>query len=291
MKRRKAHTHRILNARDATVGGLSKMRSMAIFSNRFALALTAVDRDAPHRVAVRHSLAGRRQPHDVLCSDQIDRDDRMMTALRLGLARVLAVGLLVALAGCATSQMSAEWRDATFAAGSLKGGRVLVVCRAPDEALRRVCEDQWTSQLGARGIAAVQSYSIAGFPWASGDTSDEMKAAVRASGVVTLASMSIYPSEVASVNPGPQVGIGIGGGSGGGYRGGGFSVGGIGITLPIGGAIPTQSLAASSSLVDAASGKLVWSGSASTPASGDVIAQVSALSQITILAIRRAALL
>jgi hypothetical protein len=43
--------------------------------------------------------------------------------------------------------------------------------------------------------------------------------------------------------------------------------------------------------VDAASGKLVWSGSASTPASGDVIAQVGALSQVTIEAIRKAGLL
>ena len=73
--------------------------------------------------------------------------------------------------------------------------------------------------------------------------------------------------------------------------GGGFSVGGIGITLPIGGAIPTQSLAASSSLVDVASGKLVWSGSASAPASGDIVAQVGALSQVTIEAIRKAGLL
>lgn len=215
----------------------------------------------------------------------------MMIALRLCLTRLLGVGLLATLAGCATSQMSAEWRDATFTVGSLKGGRVLVVCRAPDEAMRRVCEDQWSSQLGAQGVAAMQSYSIANFPWASGDTSAEMRAAVRASGVAALASMSIYPSEVASINPGPQVGIGIGGGSGGGYRGGGFSVGGIGITLPIGGAIPTQSLAASSSLVDVASGKLVWSGSASTPASGDVIAQVGALTQVTIEAMRKAGLL
>ena len=168
---------------------------------------------------------------------------------------------------------------------------MLVVCRAPDEAMRRVCEDQWSSQLGARGVAALQSYSIANFPWTSGDTSAEMRAAVRASGVAALASMSIYPSEVASINPGPQVGIGIGGGSGGGYRGGGFSVGGIGITLPIGGATTTQSLAASSSLVDVASGKLVWSGIANTSASGDVLAQVSALAQVTTEAMRKAGLL
>jgi uncharacterized membrane protein YgcG len=215
----------------------------------------------------------------------------MMTMVRVSLARLLAGGLAALLAGCATTQMSAEWRDPAFPGGSLAGRRVLVVCRAPDEAMRRLCEDQWTSQFGARGVAAAQSYTIAGFPWASGDTSDEVKAAVRASGVAALASMSLYPSEFAVVNPGPQVGVGVSGGSGGGYRGGGFSFGGIGITVPIGGATASQSLAASSSLVDVASGRLVWSGSANTPASSDVIGQVSALTQVVTDAMRRAGLL
>lgn len=49
--------------------------------------------------------------------------------------------------------------------------------------------------------------------------------------------------------------------------GGGFSVGGIGISFPIGGATAAQSLAASSALTALAQGTLVWSGSASTPAS------------------------
>jgi len=215
----------------------------------------------------------------------------MVTMTRVALSRLLAISFVVMLAGCATTQMSAEWRDPTFPGGSLGGRRVLVVCRAPDEAMRRVCEDQWTGQLGARGVAAAQSYTIAGFPWASGDTSDEMRAAVRTSGVAAVASMSLYPSEFAVVNPGPQVGVGVSGGSGGGYRGGGFSFGGIGITVPIGGATPSQSLAASSSVVDVASGRLVWSGSANTPASGDVLGQVGALTQVVTDAMRRAGLL
>lgn len=215
----------------------------------------------------------------------------MMTMVRISLARLVAVGLTAVLAGCATTQMNAEWRDPAFAAGSLSGRRVLVVCRAPDEAMRRVCEDQWASQLGARGVATTLSYAIAGFPWASAETSDEMKAAVRASGVAALASMSLHPSDFAVVNPGPQVGVGISGGSGGGYRGGGFSFGGIGITLPIGGATPTQSLAASSSLVDVASGRLVWSGSANTSGAGDVVGQVGALTQVTTEAMRKAGIL
>jgi hypothetical protein len=215
----------------------------------------------------------------------------MVTMVRASLARLLAIGLATALAACATTQMKSEWRDPTLAASSLQGGRVLVVCRTPDEAVRRVCEDQWSAQLGARGVGASQSYAIAGFPWASGDTSDEMKAAVRASGVAALASMSLYPSDFAVVNPGPQVGVGVSGGSGGGYRGGGFSFGGIGITLPIGGATTAQGLAASSSLVEVASGRLVWSGSATASASGDVAGQVGALTLLATEAMRRAGLL
>lgn len=88
----------------------------------------------------------------------------MRWMLRIPISRLLAASLVATLAGCATTQMTAEWRNPAFDAASLKGGRVLVVCRAPDEAVRRGCEDQWSNQLGARGIVAVRSYSIPGFP-------------------------------------------------------------------------------------------------------------------------------
>jgi hypothetical protein len=203
--------------------------------------------------------------------------------------RLLAAGLVTVLAGCATTRMTAEWRNPAFDAASLQGGRVLVVCRAPDEAVRRGCEDQWSNRLGARGIVVVRSYSIPGFPWASPDASEEMRVALQASGVALLASMSLYAGGEAVVNPGAQVGVGVSAGSGG-YRGGGFSVGGIGISFPIGGATAARSLAASSSLTAVAQGTLVWSGSASAPASGDVLAQVEALTQATIEAMQRAGL-
>jgi hypothetical protein len=212
----------------------------------------------------------------------------MKNLLERSWARVLAGAVLALLTGCATTQMNAAWRDPSFVAGPLQGWRVLVVCRAPDEALRRVCEDQLSNQLSARGVVAAQSYSITGFPWASADASDELRAAARASGVAALASMSLYPGELAVAAPGAQIGVGV---SGGGYRGGGISFGGLGISIPIGGTTPTQSLIASSSLVELAGGKLVWSGQASTPASGDSQAQVGALTQIMIEALGKAGLI
>jgi len=202
-------------------------------------------------------------------------------------AGALALGLAAALAGCATTQMNAQWRDPGFDAGVLRRGPVLVVCRVPDEALRRLCEDQWATALGTRGLVPLRSYSIPDFPWASGDTAPDLAAAVAASGAIAFTSLSIVPGGTTVVNPAPQVGVGV---SGGGHRGGGFSVGGIGISFPIGSPTATYSLGASSALVEAASGRLVWSGSASTPASADTAAQVGALTQVSFEAMRAAGL-
>ncbi len=124
----------------------------------------------------------------------------MMKRLRISLARPLAAGLVALLVGCATTQMNAEWRDPAFTAGLLKGARVLVVCRGPDEAVRRVCEDQWSSQLGTKGVAVQTSYSIPGFPWASGDTSDEMRAAGRRSASASAAAAAAVIGAVASAS-------------------------------------------------------------------------------------------
>ena len=210
-----------------------------------------------------------------------------MTRLRIPRAGGLTIALAAALSGCATTQMNAQWRDPGFDAGVLRRGPVLVVCRVPDEALRRLCEDQWAALLVGRGLAPLRSYSIPGFPWTSGDGSPELTAAVAASGATAVTSMSIVPGGTAVVSPAPQVGVGV---SGGGHRGSGFSVGGIGISFPIGSPTATYGLGASSALVDAASGRLVWSGSASTPASADAAAQVGALTEVTVEAMRAAGL-
>ena len=77
-----------------------------------------------------------------------------------------------------------------------------------------------------------------------------------------------------------------------GYRGGGFSVGGIGLSFPVGGATTTRSLGSSTSLVDLASGAVIWSGNATTSASaGDLTAQVAALTEVAIDALQKAGLI
>ena len=88
----------------------------------------------------------------------------MGTALRAWPLRMASVAMAAGLAGCATTTTTAQWRDPAFSPQALAGARVLVACRAPDEALRRGCEDRWTVLLGARDVVPVPSYTVAGFP-------------------------------------------------------------------------------------------------------------------------------
>ncbi|MBK8891730.1 MAG: hypothetical protein IPN75_15805 [Dechloromonas sp.] len=206
-------------------------------------------------------------------------------------SRVLPLLVLAAvIAGCATTEMTAQWKDPAFS-GALTGNRVLVVCQARDDTLRRVCEDQWATRLAAHGVTGISSYSLPGFPPGGAANPEEMAMAGRETGATAVASTQLMLSDFAVVNPGPQVGFGLGGGSGGGYRGGGFSVGGIGLSFPVGGATTTRSLGSGTSLVDLASGAVIWSGSATTSASGDVTSQVGALTQVTIDALHKAGLI
>ena len=139
-------------------------------------------------------------------------------------SRVLPLLLLSAvIAGCATTEMTAQWKDPAYG-GALTGSRVLVLCQARDDTLRRVCEDQWATRLAAHGVAGIRSYSLPGFPPGGAANPEEMAMAGRESGATAIASTQLTLSDFAVVNPGPQVGFGLGGGSG----GGGFSSGGGG---------------------------------------------------------------
>jgi hypothetical protein len=200
--------------------------------------------------------------------------------------RLVAFSLALTLSACATTRMTAEWKDVRFADGSIRGKRVVVACVGRDDAMRRVCEDQWAARLGARGVVPVVAYSIPNFP-PPGAPPEAIKSAASGAGAFAMLATQLGPSGAAVVNPGPQVSVGGGGGSGG-YRGGGFSFGGVGISFPIGGATATEGMASSTSLTDVASGALVWSGSATTPSSSDVVAQIAALAQVTLDAMQKA---
>jgi hypothetical protein len=82
--------------------------------------------------------------------------------------------------------------------------------------------------------------------------------------------------------------VGGSGSYGGGYRGG--SVGG-GITLPVGGGTPNEAFASDTAIVDVVTGKLVWSGRATSPGGSDTTSQLADLTRVTFEALSGTGLL
>jgi hypothetical protein len=179
----------------------------------------------------------------------------------------LAATLLMA--GCAGSQLVAQWNDPQFAGQPPRGAKVMVACQAPELTLRRLCIDRMTEQLLTAGVQPVPAPDPA-----PPDEATLLRVA-QSAGAVALWRTTISP-EVAAVAPSPSIGIGIGG-FGGGYRSGGGV--GIGMSAPIGGGGPAQTgYGASASLSDVASGRLMWSGRASASPSSDVNQQLAKMS-------------
>jgi hypothetical protein len=194
----------------------------------------------------------------------------------------LAGALLVA--GCATTQVAVQWSDPEFKGRSLRGEKVLVVCDAPDVATQRVCQDQVAAQLRTVGAAPVISAN-AGLTAGPPPTNDATLVAARGAGAKAILGVTIGP-EVTVVNPGPSIGIGVGGWGG---SGGGSVVGSsVGIGFPIGGGQATTGYAANMVLTDAASVRMMWSSKVTTPASSNVTAQMGELARVGVEAARTA---
>lgn len=193
---------------------------------------------------------------------------------------------LAMLAGCSTARMDSQWIDRSFHDGLAAGTRVFVSCETADDSLRRLCEDAWAESMRAEGITVVRSYAPGGVAGDAVGNAERIERAARATGSSATIRIKLAVSSYSVFQPGPQVGFGIGGGSG----GGGFSFGGIGVALPIGsgGASPRQEMASSTTLTDLGRGTVVWSGGARTQVDGDAGAQVSALTRVTVDAMKKA---
>ncbi len=164
---------------------------------------------------------------------------------RRAAAAAALASVLLALAGCASSQLSAQWSDPQFAGKPARGDMVLVACQAPDLTLRRVCVDQLASRLGTLGALPVPAPDPGDGP---------------------------APDDAALLQVARQAGAAAVRGFGGTYRSGGGI--GIGVAAPLGGAGPADiGYAASAALTDVASGRLMWSGRASAAPSRDAGAQ------------------
>ena len=202
-----------------------------------------------------------------------------------GLAAALLIGSgLGMMAGCATTKMNMQWSDPEFAGRSLRGEKVLVVCDAPDAAIRGVCQDQVAAQVRASGAAAVISPD-AGLTVGPPPANDKTLAAARAAGAKAILGSTIGP-DVTVVSPGSSIGIGVGGFGG---SGGGSVMGGsVGIGFPVGGGQATTGYAANMVLTDVATVRLMWTGKVTTPASQNVSAQIGELARVGVEAARAA---
>jgi hypothetical protein len=190
--------------------------------------------------------------------------------------------------------MAAEWMNKDYAGRSLRGQRVLVVCQAPDPTVQRLCEDELANGVNSRGATAVRPAT--GTPAAPATTGpippSAYTDAAKATGAAAVLSMSLQPDS-SVVNPGPTIGIGVGGGSFGGGWGRGGSFGGVGTSVgfPVGSATVQQGFAASTNVVDTASGQIVWSGRAVSPPSDAFIRQLMDLNRVTFEAMQKAGVL
>jgi hypothetical protein len=199
--------------------------------------------------------------------------------------RTVAIAILtVALAGCATTQIDAQWSNPAYAGRSLRGAPVLVVCEAQEPTLQRICEDQVAGQIAALGgVPTRGTQAAAGAPVAG---TDPYLDAARKIGARAIVRTTLGTGAIVAAPAGPTVGIGIGGG--GGYRGG---VGGFGgISFPVGGTRVSNVYTTETAVIDPATGALMWSALASSSASQDATGQIAELAKAAADALRQSGL-
>src|SRR5438045_7657970 len=102
-----------------------------------------------------------------------------------------SVGALTALllVGCAaTTQLDAQWSDASVGTSFLRGARVLVACDAYEVVVRQICQDQLAAEVVARGATPV--FLAPGFPVATDRSVDaQLLPAAREAGAKAMMVM------------------------------------------------------------------------------------------------------
>jgi len=188
------------------------------------------------------------------------------------LYRPLAMFVVTAaLAGCGIVPLDAQWKDPSQPAASLRGTTVLVVCESDEQVVKQMCQDRVAAELRALGA------NTAMVPNSGEATSARLSEEARAVNARAIFNTRLSPDASRYVGgSGVSVGVGVGGGFGhGGY-------GGVGVSAPIGGSSHvSQGYVGNASLSDAATGRLMWTGRASTSAyhSSDLGWQVESLTK------------
>jgi len=197
-------------------------------------------------------------------------------------------GLL--LAGCASTQIGAEYVDPQAPPQYLRGAVILVVCEGPEPALKLICESQAVGQLTQLGAKPLTDPKRVSLMSGREPTTEQYLPAAREAGARAVFSLTLKP-DTWRPSPMSSVSIGIGGwGGSGGYYGGSGVGGGVGVTLPVDGAQGAAGLAAAGTLVDVASGRVIWTAGATTSLTGDATTRVAELTRVLTESMRQAGL-
>lgn len=200
---------------------------------------------------------------------------------------VVILGVAVLLwSGCASNAIQAEWTDPQFSGHSLSGEEVWVVCDSAEVAVERICEDRVVESLTAAGIIPVRASESKPASDNSASANPDRMVAARMAGAKALFASRVAPDSKV-VNPGPTVGIGVGG-FGGYSRGVGA---GVGVSVPVGSERVDIAYRADMTLTDVATGKLMWTSSVATGASQDVARQMGKIASAGVAAARKARVL
>ncbi|HUG23935.1 hypothetical protein [Piscinibacter sp.] len=191
------------------------------------------------------------------------------THLPRTVAAVFTGGALL-FGGCASTRLDAQWADPQTAPSALRGAHVLVACEAREAVIQRLCQDRLADEVVARGGTPVLAPSTARTGGPVGD--EQYLSAARNAGARAVLASTVT---TAGIQPRTGVSVGIGGF---GIGSGGFGAG-IGVSAPLGGGQATTGYAVNSRILDAGSGRLLWTARASTPPSGNVQLQMSELAK------------
>ena len=195
--------------------------------------------------------------------------------------RLAAVLCALWLAGCASTQLDAQWTNPDYSGRNLRGASVLVACEAQEPTLQRICEDQVSAQVSAMGGTPTRATQLQGLNAAPPAGNDPYIAAARGVGARAIVRTTLTTGAVLAGPSGPTIGIGVGGGGG--------SVGGFGgISFPIGGTRVSNAYASETAMIDPANGAIMWSARASSSTSQDTTAQIAELAKTAAAAIKQA---
>lgn len=201
--------------------------------------------------------------------------------------RLAGVIGLVFLSSCASTQMGAQYVDPQLPQQALRGAIILVVCEAPEPAIKLICERQISSQLTQLGARPLTDSTLVNPTPGHEPPASHYLPAAQAAGARAVFSTALTP-DYWRANPMSSFSIGIGGWGGGGYHGG--VGGGVGVTMPVGAAQGGTGLAAIGSITDVASSRVMWTAKATTAPAADTSAQVAKVTKALAEAARQTGL-